>query len=188
MTSRRRQLRGQLRRPRPAGGRRCVGLDSQIATRSRLPVLSRRVSGPKGRHRQERGLVDKTVFPEPDRDPLLHSPDDCPDCIETRDDPIQITPRDRVITRLQMHGHLLVDFALVQQRHTDEDGWQTVVEADCRHDEVHVHWYNAQGDRCGRQVLRRINTQQDVEDGYDAANALMFDQWDDNVRRRTDGR
>ncbi len=124
-----------------------------------------------------------------ERDPILHSPAGCADCHEVRDDPVLVSPTDRVVVRLQLHAGRLVDFALVQQRRTGEDAWRDVASADCRHGEVHVHWHNADGTRSGRKVLRPITMQQDVEDGYDEASSIMFEEWDENLRRcMIDGR
>jgi hypothetical protein len=84
-------------------------------------------------------------MPAVERDPLLHRPEECRDCLEPRDDPIWLSPIDRVVTRMQMHNHLLVDFAYIQQRRTPDGRWLDVVTFDLRHDEAHVHWHDADG-------------------------------------------
>lgn len=159
-------------------------------TSGRGPPNLRGVGRPKGRTRQERGLVDKTIAPEVERDAVLHAPDGCPDCHEPAPDHVYVSPEDRVIVRMQLHKGRLVDFALVQQhREGDDSIWRDVAEADCRHDKVHVHWYDARGKRSGETDIMPIVTQADVEAGMERASEMLFDQWEENLRRcMVDGR
>lgn len=130
----------------------------------------------------EKRLADKTVVPETEKDSVLHAPEDCPDCLEELD-PVVLSPTDRVMTRMQLHNGRLVDFALMQQR-LDKGTWYDVATFDCRHGTVHVHWYDAQGERSSRTELRPISGQQDVEAGFEQAAAMLFDNWEENLRRR----
>lgn len=67
--------------------------------------------------------------------------------------------------------------------------WRDVAEADCRHDKVHVHWYDARGKRSGETDIMPIVTQADVEAGMERASEMLFDQWEENLRRcMVDGR
>ncbi len=141
----------------------------------------------RGRAGRERRLVDKTIQPTVDRDPLLHSPDECGDCVEPLDDPIWLSETDRVVTRMQLHNGRLVDFAYIQQRLV-VGTWRDVVTFDCRHDEAHVHWHDAEGNRSGRTSIMPISTQQDVEVACDRAAAMLCGEWEENLRRCTSGR
>ncbi len=141
----------------------------------------------KGRASRDRRLVDKTLVPPVQRDPLLHSPQECSDCVEPHDDPIYLSETDRVVTRMQLHNGRLVDFALMQQRLAD-GAWLDVVTIDCRHDEAHIHWHDADGKKSGKTDIMPIRTQQDVEVACDEAAEMLYGQWEDNLRRCIVGR
>ncbi len=141
-------------------------------------------NGGRGRSRR---LADKTIKPQPVRDPALHAADGCSDCVEN-DETVQITTADRVQIRMQLHNGRLVDFALIQQRLADGHGWLDVVTADCRHGVVHYHRHDAKGNRSSKQDVLPISTQVDIDVGYETASAMMFDEWEENLRRCTDGR
>jgi hypothetical protein len=140
-------------------------------------------------NRQGKGVADKTIHPVTVRDPLLHSPDECADCDEPPNDPVILSATDQVITRMQLHKNRLVDFALIQQHRVDADSpWLDVAVADCHLDEVHVHWYDHNGQRSGRTGIMPITSQHDVESGFQIASDMLFDDWEENLRRCLDGR
>jgi hypothetical protein len=140
-----------------------------------------------GRNRQERRLVDKTLHPDPVRDAMLHAPEGCPDCIE---DPQTVVFNDfnQVVLRMQLHGHKLVDFAMIQQhRQSLDHAWIDVLVADCQHEELHVHRCDSTGRRSSRTSVMSITSADDVEAAYLKASDLVFEQWEENLRRCRDG-
>ncbi len=141
----------------------------------------------RGRAARQRRLVDKTIQPRVERDPLLHSPDDCPECVEPPPDPVWLSEVDRAVLRMQLHEGRLVDFAYVQQRLV-AGTWLDVATFDLNHDEAHVHWHDGEGKRSGRTSIMPIMTQEDVDAAYDKAADMLLDQWEENLRRCTDGR
>lgn len=134
-----------------------------------------------GRTRQERGLVDKTVHPDPD----VWSFD--PDEAEEYEDVIAVAPDAKIIQRYNYVRGKIVEFALIQQqRHEGE--WCDVAKVDTDHSEVHLHRYDVQGNQFDRRVLRPIKCQADVDEGLVVADQVIFDLWEENRRRWENGR
>jgi hypothetical protein len=135
----------------------------------------------RGRVRNERGLVDKTVHPEPE--PTVWPPD-----LEAADrDPVPpivvpVSENDRIIQRMTFLRGRVIEFPLMQE-HRQGNSWWRVVRVDTCHDEVHVHRYAGGGNEFRRDLIKPITCQADVEAGLDEAEALIFDQWEENLRR-----
>jgi len=96
--------------------------------------------------------------------------------------------RDRVIVRMRTHVTRTIEFAMVQQTLDDNGDWQEVVRADTCHDEVHVHQFDKTGREISKRSVRKVERVEDVDAGYDEAAVLVFERWEDNVRRWNSGR
>lgn len=123
----------------------------------------------KGRRRIERGLVDKTVPPPPaDRfQPYREPAGD-----ESRIFDLQTC---RVYQGAWYTRGRLTDFVVAIQLEVESDEWTDVWRIDCCHGEVHIHRFDARGSE-NRKVLRRIDTQEDVELGFDMAMDTIYEQ------------
>jgi hypothetical protein len=80
----------------------------------------------------------------------------------------------------------LVDFNVSQC--TRRGGkWCLVARADSRHSSVHMHVYDQAGNKVGEpEIVCGIETQADLENGYERADAMLETRWDDNYRRWLD--
>lgn len=85
------------------------------------------------------------------------------------------TPLDREGYRAFEHietvNGRLVEFAIMIQTPRG-DGWVDVIRADCEHDEVHFH--PVSGDP---ETIRKINSQNDVAEGYHEAKTAVYDAY-----------
>jgi hypothetical protein len=137
----------------------------------------------KGRPQRERGLPEISGAPEADE----ASPDAEEEAEEygtLEDYPIYLTEDDRAHVRtVRGLRKQLLDFALVQQVKVDGK-WCDVVRYDCAHDEVHVDTY-----RKGRKkpTKKKVCGLDEIEDGYNRAEAAIFDRWQENRRRYFNG-
>lgn len=62
-----------------------------------------------------------------------------------------------------------------------------VAAADICHGELHVHIYDTQGRRIGRECMRPVSKQEDVDDGYGEAIDRIVEKWEHYKRRWRDG-
>lgn len=126
--------------------------------------------------------------PKPQRDaaeatvePWMPDPEEC------ENEPpyvFQHDPNERVVVSLTTHVTRIVAFAVTQQtRASEEQAWHDVVRIDSAHGTVHLHRFNQRGIEFGRKVLQPINDVGDVEVGYRQAEDLVFDEWQENLRR-----
>jgi hypothetical protein len=137
---------------------------------------------PKGRVRNERGLVDMSTTPEP----VAWSPDLTRCQIE--DYIFDLFSEDRVCVRMAFDDRKqVVDFAMVQETY-DEGLWVPVCKIDCKHNEVHMHWYHQSSRQTERKVIHPIESADDVRRGWDEAAELIYGRWEDNRRRWSGGR
>jgi hypothetical protein len=67
------------------------------------------------------------------------------------------------------------------------DQQEEVARVDTRHQEVHLHIFGHANYQLSRSVLRIIQTQQDVEDGYDEALDVITESWQEHKRRWRSG-
>lgn len=87
----------------------------------------------------------------------------------------------------------IVHFAMVQQTalYVDDEAepeWVEVAKVDCAHGEVHVHRYSSTGRELSKKAFCTINSPDDVTAGYEYAQTVIFDQWEENLRRWEYGR
>lgn len=99
---------------------------------------------------------------------------------------------DRVISRMIYHLHTgeFVRFVLVQQTKY-QGSFRDVVEVDtCHDDEVHLHQYcrsTLARNRNDPEVLCEVHAVEDIQTGYNLAYDRVFDMWEENLWRWSDG-
>lgn len=95
---------------------------------------------------------------------------------------------DVLIHRLELDDRdRILGFAVTHMTaHEDDD--HPVVEVDSRHGEVHLHQYRPGNVRIGRHVIRIIQSQRDVELGYEQAMDVLEEKWEEHRRRWQRGR
>ena len=138
----------------------------------------------KSRVRIERGLADMSTAIEEEAAPCwAYEPEEHD---EEHKYEAPLGDGHATLTRFVFRQGRMVDFNISQC--TRRGGkWQLVARADSRHGTVHVHQYDQAGDKVGEpDILCPIATQQDLEIGYDQAEAMLELRWDDNYRRWTD--
>lgn len=96
--------------------------------------------------------------------------------------------RNRILVRLRTHMTRVIEFAITHQTLDADDEWRNVVRADSCHHEVHVHQFDKSGNQTSRRVLRTVASVDDVDKGYDEAQEVVFEAWEDNLRRWDVGR
>lgn len=105
--------------------------------------------------------------------------------------PNEVAPNQQIFVRQYIYKGKVVDFAIVQQT-LIEGEWRDVARIDCCHGTVHRHQYGSDGKQVGEpRVIRQIPTDDGwnaVDGTYDEADAVMFNEWRDNLRRWRDGR
>jgi hypothetical protein len=121
---------------------------------------------------------------QPTEPSWLPDPDDCEDYGYTFD----LGGAARVIVRLRTYNTKIIEFAMTQQTRTAADAWREVIRIDSAHGEVHAHRFNRSGEQFLRSVLRPITAIADVEEGYQEAEAIIFDGWQENLERWSRGR
>jgi hypothetical protein len=122
----------------------------------------------KGRVRQDKHLVDKTVAPDSDPRYEAHRPPTGDQC-RTFD-----VGSHQVFHGVWYQAGRLTDFCLcIQVPVADE--WADVMRIDCCHGSVHVHRFDSTGKETLR-VLREIYNQEDVEAGFQVASDLIYEQ------------
>lgn len=97
----------------------------------------------------------------------------------------------RISYGLWWDGGLLTDMVLVQQVDVgdgDEPEWQEIVRVDCCHGEVHVHLLYLADPASVYRVIRPIDTPEDLRAGADEAEQLVYDEWEEHLRRWESGR
>jgi hypothetical protein len=89
----------------------------------------------------------------------------------------------RIIGRTQFdESHRMTEFALTAQIYY-ANAWWDVVRIDTAHGEVHAHYFHRTRDNPDREVLLTINSQNDVDAGYQLADTLLVASWADHVQR-----
>ncbi len=140
----------------------------------------------KSKTRIERGLVDMSASSEAEgTQRWSHQPDEHDEELTYQN----VLAEDSVlyVRHVYQRGRV-VDFGLTQMTRLG-NRWVSVARADSCHGTVHLHRYNRAGDQIGEpKVLREVFTQQDLEEGYDLADAILDDEWVENLRRWRDGR
>jgi len=76
----------------------------------------------------------------------------------------------------------LIDFALTSQVRGTEGNWLDVVRVDSKHGTVHAHYFSPTGVQRQREEILRISSHQDVDRGYMWAEAMLTEQWHDNLK------
>jgi hypothetical protein len=138
------------------------------------------VTKSKGRVQQrERGLPDKTIAsPEPKR---WHLPEASPDLQYKIN--IPMADLGRIIGQTQFdESDRMTRFCLTAQVLHDS-AWWDVVRVDTCHDEVHAHYMYRTRNYEEIEVINPIYSQNDVDGGYQLAEALLIAKWSDNVAR-----
>jgi hypothetical protein len=145
------------------------------------------VAKPKGRVRQDRGLVDKTIMPE------KYVPPPESECKTqerhyTLDSDADGEPTDRLVTEFLIHNRKTVRFA-VNQLTFDGGKWITVWRMDTWHSEVHYHQFYRNKDE-KREVLYEIPAQDGatiITKAFTEANTMMKTEWAPNLERWRNG-
>lgn len=133
----------------------------------------------KGRHQRESRLPEISGAPEVD-ETLSDAEEEAEEHGTPEDYPIFLTENDRAHVRtVRGSRKQLLDFAVLQQVKVDGE-WCDVIRYDCAHDEVHVDIY-----RKGRKkpTKKKVCGLDEIEDGYNQAEAAIFDRWEENRRR-----
>jgi hypothetical protein len=97
----------------------------------------------------------------------------------------------RVVQRLVWDDkHRIIDFAMMLQFLADKelDGWLDVIRIDCSHGTTHGHRFNFAGKEVERFECVTLNGLGDVKLGIDIAEAIVYDQWEDHIRRWQSGK
>lgn len=104
--------------------------------------------------------------------------------------PVDLSETDQFVLRLQSHKGRIVDFAVVQ-RTRDGGSWFDVARIDCCHGTIHRHQFDRQGtDVYDQRVIKEIQGEEPwkiVDEGYTEAYEMMFNEWEDNLRRWQQG-
>lgn len=96
----------------------------------------------------------------------------------------------RIVHVLWWDGKRLADFVLLQQVDVGGDEgpeWKDVIRVDCCHQEVHVHRMYDRNEEVYK-VVRRIETPEDLQKGAEEAEAIVYDEWEEHLRRWEHGR
>lgn len=128
----------------------------------------------------DRRAVDMSTLPQEDE----YRPPPRAACEELTV-PIAITATDRLHVRMWLYRGKIVDFAVMQFRVDDSGNEVEVARVDCAHGTIHVHQFTRRsGER--QRVMYRIppgNGWEFVNNAYEEAYGLMFDDWEENLRR-----
>lgn len=140
----------------------------------------------KGRERSKNRLADMTIT-EPLGGEKPWRPYR-PEPADTQVHPMFGAPITRIVYVMWWDGTLLTDFVLTQQVNvgTDEDpDWVEIVRVDCRHGEVHSHLLYLSSSNADDvyNVIQSISTPEDLRKGAEAAEELVFGQWQQHLRR-----
>jgi len=125
--------------------------------------------------------VDKTVTPEVTQPWVKYR-----ESAHRDEQHIEFSPNDRVYQSLWRDGHLLTDFVMVQQVKI-RGKWRDILKIDCCHQAVHVHHLRLNGSETVKS-LQEVNHPADLGIGLEKAQDLIFDKWNNNVRRWERGR
>jgi hypothetical protein len=99
-----------------------------------------------------------------------------------RDDQhIEFNPDNRVYQGIWRNGPLITDFVLVQQVKI-RSRWRDVLKVDCCHGSVHVHQLTMSG-RNDTRELQPISKSADLLVGLTKATDIVYDHWENNLRR-----
>jgi hypothetical protein len=99
--------------------------------------------------------------------------------------------RVRVVQRLVWDEKgRIIDFAMMLQFLADEEieGWLDVIRIDCSHGTTHGHRFSFAGKEVERFECVTLNGLGDVKLGLDLAEALIYDQWEEHIRRWQNGK
>jgi len=125
-----------------------------------------------------KGPVDMTVYPVDDR------------WKPYRSGPPQATTFDlfgaKVEHRQWWDGKQLTDFVLTLQAErgdTEESIWEDVLRVDCCHREVHAHRLYLPDPNDVYRVITPIETPEDLWEGADLAEDLVYGEWQEHLRR-----
>lgn len=92
-----------------------------------------------------------------------------------------------VTVRMLCHGTRVVEFSISHWTHVGGERYE-VVRVDSCHYEVHAHQFYRSGSAPSRRVLEPVIQAEDVDASYEPAMEIVFDQWEDNLRRWNRGR
>jgi hypothetical protein len=143
---------------------------------------------PKRRERRKRrGVVDMSTTPPPEppyKPPPLHA---CTELVF----PIDLSDEDQFVIRQRIYKGKIVDFAIMQKVCVDGK-WVDVARIDCCGGTIHRHQYVAgsDDDTYDHRLIAEIPAQDGwevVDQGYDGATNVMFNEWEGNLRRWRDG-
>jgi hypothetical protein len=84
-------------------------------------------------------------------------------------------------------SHRMTRFCLTAQVRL-ADAWWDVIRVDTCHDEVHAHYMYRTRTYEEKEAIEPIYCQNDVDKGYQLAEALLIASWQDNVARWHGGR
>lgn len=140
----------------------------------------------RGRHRRK--LVDMGEYPQEQ----VYEPPPVEECDEADESPYEMTPADTLHVLYRKRRGKVVHFVLTQATYHHGD-WHNVARIDTWHGTIHRHQLDRNGDDVGEpEVLVRIPAGEEgwpvVDQGYTDAWGLMFNEWEDNLRRWRDGR
>lgn len=117
--------------------------------------------------------------------PALYEPPSAEECDSEEVIPIEIDPTSQLVVRLRSLQGKIVDFS-ISQLVNDAGEWHDVARIDCHHGSIHRHQFTRGGNQT-RQVIRHIPPGQEghdvVNDGYTPAYELMFNEWEESLRR-----
>lgn len=108
---------------------------------------------------------------------------------ELDDRVIDIGGGTRIAHRIWRADGRLTDFAIqvqVDVGDADKDEWYDIIRVDCCHGEVHMH--RVYSDDSVYAVLKSIQSQADVQLGFNDADEQVWDQYEEHVRRWRGGR
>lgn len=125
-------------------------------------------------------------------EPRHYKPPACPPAVESNFH-LDITEDNMLHVRYQVWRDLITFFAIMQLV-LDEGEWKHVARIDCCHDMIHRHQF-VRSD--GRDIFDRqkiVTIPWDggtrwnvVNSGYHDALGVMYEEWEENVRRWRDG-
>jgi hypothetical protein len=135
---------------------------------------------------KNRGLVQQRIKSLPDKTipvpgpPRWNPPEPDPD-LEYKVN-IPMPGLGRIIGRTQFDVANRTEFAMTAQVHHDGMWWD-VARVDTVHGEVHAHFMYRTRSYEDREVLLEVFTQNDVDTGFQQAEALLIACWAENVTR-----
>lgn len=109
-------------------------------------------------------------------------------------DPEEILPTTldqvtRITQRFRRYHGRIVDFAIVLEAQGPDGEWVEVSKVDCCHAQVHLHQRVVSGDVDDtRVVLREVNSETDIQDSVNTAIDLVFENYEEYLRRWSNGR